>query len=116
MAVTLAVQGQAPITLRNPLRGYSGDLVKFGPTHMALRGRRTFDEMAAKRTWNLQWKFMTEADFQAIYRLYRGDFGLGPFEYEAPDTGGLVLVNLMSLQAPVPSVGWRDVTLVLDEV
>jgi hypothetical protein len=109
-----------PTELPAPGRDYSRDLqVIGGGTHVSLRGARTHDVMGRKRTFQLSWNKLTNAQFQLVSQYHDGAMGLGPFEYRDPLLTGMVLVNVVSLTDTTPWVGgtgWRAATLVLEQV
>lgn len=114
---SLARRGMPPTNLPAPGRDYTRTPDRIGGVHTSLRGTRTRDVMAVKRTWTLSWARLTDAQWRLIEQYADLSMGLGPFEYREPATTGMRLVNVVSLTDNTPLyVNWHAGTLVLEQV
>lgn len=65
--------------IRHPAPGYSFPLSILGGTHQLLSGARVRDVTGRKRTWQMLWRYLTDAEFGLLEGLALGVYGPGPF-------------------------------------
>ena len=114
-AYSLAVQGGTPEPLPYTGRGIVRSLQRIGGDHVTLDGSTITDRVAVKRVWVLPYRWLSDAQYNAVEAWLRGDHGLGPFELRERG-GSPVLVNVVSVTCGVTLLGSvSDAVLTLRE-